>query len=216
MHSILDLLTGQKITTVILDAAIALLVEQVRKQDNKFKRKSSQEPAQFEHLSLQFLPVFARDQCIDTIEANMRFLPSLTKNTVLIAPIFTCKHFYLAVFDFRTHHIRVYDSCWHFVSLDHRSNQVMRMLKYLVNDIARSSVTQVWTITFMENCCQQIDEYSCGSYVIKFAKNELEGKQENQSTVLTKTDLLEIRRNVVANLLSSTKTGSLLLEALTE
>lgn len=218
LHTILDVLTGHKMKTTILDAYIIRLVERYRSLAEKYPQLYGN--YDFRHLSVHFLPVHERNQSASSMKPNMTFFPKfpITPSSLIIAPLYTCKHFYLAVVDFTNKVVRIYDSCWHFVSLDLRFQQAKKLLQYLVcdDDEEEEEEEEVWNVHFMQDCCQQIDEFSCGCYVAHFAENELKREEQRNNAQLEKPEMMQIRRNIVSELLPSTRVGSQFLEAISD
>ncbi|CAL8072055.1 unnamed protein product [Orchesella dallaii] len=228
VHSILNVISGQYMTWMVLDAYLMRRIESYNSTINSGVRASYKlRPklnTRFEYLTCRFLPVYDRDQCPSTFKINMKYLPRFPlKDCVLIAPQFTCKHFYMAVFDFSQSHIRLFDSSWHFVSKDFRIQQILPILDCLTKKLKEETrddegyeVPKRWKFEFVDTCAQQIDEYSCGVYAIYYTENELKGKSSKNSIKLSKKDIVKIRTNIAFELLPTTYYGRKFLEAISD
>ncbi|ODN02758.1 hypothetical protein Ocin01_03927 [Orchesella cincta] len=225
IHSILDIISGLKMTWMVMDAYLMRRVESYNSIINAGVRASyklrPKLTTRFEFLSCAFGPVYERDQLPSDFEINKTYLPRFPlKDCVLIAPQYTCKHFYLAVFNFNNNHVRLFDSSWHFVPKDLRIQQVRNILNTLVVRLKEQTLDDTdyvvqmdWTIEWA-GCAQQIDEYSCGIYAIQYAENEMKGKPEKSQKKLSKKDIAAVRTKIAFELLPTTYYGSQLLKAI--
>lgn len=180
----------------------------------------------FQCLSVLCLMVKDREADIATFKPVLDFVPKKllvhddSDPYIVLAPLYAGKHLYLAVFDFSTRVITVYDSSWHFLSMELRKAQIEAILKVLTNQQAtlsgESSLIN-WTLRNIQTSCPQYDEYSCGIYTIHYADIVLRGIADDKSHwKLSNKRVVQIRRHMAKELLKTTAKGRLLLDAISE
>lgn len=98
----------------------------------------------------------------------------------------------------------------------HRFHQIRIILRSLFgqNLCDDDKVEDSWDIFYVEKCTQQQDEFNCGCYVAYFVENELKGKSYKNEMKISVPDLIQIRHEIVKEILPSTSIGSQLLEAI--
>lgn len=220
LHSILDVLNGGKTRWSVLDAYLMLILDQYdhhrpssERTLRSTSRKSTEVTPTYRLLSVRFLPVKNKNQCLETLKPNIKFPPITpvdSDNLILLAPQHAHKHLYLAVLDFDKKLAQVFDSCWHHLPMKVRQEQVQTVVKLITPN------WKEWRVHFTQKCSQQPDKYSCGVFVIYFAQNIMRALTGKNCKKVGKTEVARMRMQICRELLSTTAHGRAVLGALTE
>lgn len=229
LHSILSVLGGDKMTSDVLDAYLMLCIDEYYNKVNavncnladraKYKLRSGKSKKfnrdiNYQYLSVRFMPVKKRDQCLNSLQPDMDYFPSFVhdeEDCVLLAPQYVDKHFYLAVINFKKRSVQVHDSSWHFLPMELRTAQLQTILKAVAED------WDEWKIHFVKKSAPQLDEYSCGVFTIFYAENLVKGLPAAKNCrKLSKVRIEKIREEICRRLLSTTVNGRKFLEAISD
>lgn len=193
LGSMLEILIHKGMRMDVLDA---ILIDLVRNKVN-----SSGES--FKFLSTKFLPVYGENPASRDYQPEVSFIPHIDKSRdTVIAPLLQNRHLYLAVFHSVAKKVHVYDSSWHWLTFETRVVQIKRLLISIYPDCNNK-----WTFYFMKKCAQQIDDKSCGIYVMYYVENILKRLPSANSKPLTESDISQRRKNIVVKLLQTTETN---------
>ncbi|CAL8114660.1 unnamed protein product [Orchesella dallaii] len=241
LHSILNVISGGPLSCMVIDAYLTSRINLHNERAlSQLHRLRPGVNSRLEYLPCRFLPVFHKNQDVSTFLPNLNFLPkSPLLNSILIAPQFSCQHFYLAVFYFRKKKINLFDSCWRKIPLALRNRQISNVLEQLNVKLTEEIVVEEenitnkswshrkieawnnwkemeWKIERVPESPQQIDKYSCGIYVIHHAEEEMRGKYYKKKGRLRGADVGNIRMQITTVLLKTTGNGKRVLDALLE